>query len=107
MRRAQVQRRRASETFQRLTGGADAIHALLLLLGFLLGAVLDWIRHQPYSFTWGWQTETFIILLAAWLSVSLVARWPRYEHSLVRTAGILLVVMFLGSLVIHSVLDHP
>ncbi len=107
MRRAQVQRRRASETFQRLTGGADAIHALLLLLGFLLGAVLDWIRHQPYSFTWGWQTETFIILLAAWLSVSLVARWPRYEHYLVRTAGVLLVVMFLGSLVIHSVLDHP
>ncbi len=107
MRRAQLQRRRASETFQRLTGGADAIHALLLLLSFLLGAVLDWVRHQPYSFTWGWQTETFIILLAAWLSVSLVARSPRYEHYLVRTAGILLVVMFLGSLVIHSVLDHP
>ena len=107
MGRAQVQRRRASQTFQRLTGGAEAIHALVLLLSFLLGAVLDWIRHQPYSFTWSWQTETFIILLAAWISVSLVARWPRYEHYLVRTAGILLVVMFLGSLVIHAVLDHP
>lgn len=87
--------------------GVEAIHGLVLLLSFLLGAVLDWIRHQPYSFTWNWQMETFIILLAAWLSVSLVARWPRHEHYLVRTAGVLLLVMFLGSLVIHAVLDHP
>ena len=99
--------RRVSQAFERATGGASAVHALLLLLSLLLGTVLDWIRHQPYSFTWGWRMETFIILGAAWISVSLMARWPRHEKYVVRTAGILLLVMFLGSLVIHEVLDHP
>lgn len=99
--------RRVSRAFERARAGADAIHALLLLLSFMLGAVLDWIRHQPYSFTWGWRTETFIILVAAWISVSLMAGWPRHEKYVVRTAGVLLLVMFLGSLVIHEVLDHP
>ncbi len=107
MARAHAQRRRVSQAFERATRGADAIHALLLMLSFILGAVLDWVRHQSYSFTWGWRMETFIILLAAWTSVSLMAYWPRYEKYLVRTAGVLLLVMFLGSLVIHEVLDHP
>ena len=105
--RAQAQRRRVSRAFQRATRGADAVHALLLILSFLLGALLDWIRHQPYSFSWGWRTETFIILVAAWISVSLMTRWPRHEQYVVRTAGVLLLVMFLGSLVLHAVLDHP
>ncbi len=99
--------RGVTKTFERVAGGAEAIHALLLILSFLLGAVLDWIRHQSYSFTWGWRTETFIILVAGWLSVSLMSRWPRHEKYVVRTAGVLLLVMFLGSLVIHEVLDHP
>lgn len=99
--------RRVSQAFERARGGADAVHALLLLLSFLLGTVLDWIRHQPYSFTWGWRMETAIILGAAWLSVSLMTRWPRHEKYVVRTAGVLLLVMFLGSLVIHEILDHP
>jgi hypothetical protein len=51
--------------------------------------------------------ETFIILMAAWISVSLMARWPRHEQYVVRTAGVLLLVMFLGSLVLHAALDHP
>jgi hypothetical protein len=100
-------RRRVSHAVERASNGAGAIHALLLLLSFLLGAVLDWIRHQPYSFTWGWRLETFIILVAAWLSVSLMARWPHHEKSVARTAGVLLLMLFLGSLVIHEVLDHP
>lgn len=99
--------RRVSRAIERARGGADAIHALLLLLSFILGAVLDWIRHQSYSFTWGWRMETFIILIAAWISVSLLSRWPRHEKYVVRTTGVLLLVMFLGSLVIHEVLDHP
>lgn len=106
MARAQA-RRRASKAFQRATGGADAVHALLLLLSFILGGVLDWIRHQSYSFTWGWRTETLIILLAAWISVSLMTRWPRHEKYVARTAGVLLLMLFLGSLVIHELLDHP
>lgn len=99
--------RRVSDAFSRATGGASAIHALLLLLSFLFGAILDWVRHQPYSFTWGWRLETFSILVVAWLTVSLMARWPRHEKYVVRTAGVLLLVMFLGSLVIHEALDHP
>ena len=107
MARAHTQGRRMSQAVQRVVGGADAIHALLVLLSFILGAVLDWIRHQSYSFTWGWRTETFIILLAAWLGVSLLAWWPRHEKYVARTAGLLLLVMFFGSLVIHELLDHP
>ncbi len=99
--------RRVSHAIERATGGAGAIHALLLLLSFLLGAVLDWVRHQPYSFTWGWRMETAIILGAAWLSVTLMARWPRHEKYVARTAGVLLLMTFLGSLVIHEILDHP
>lgn len=99
--------RRVSRAFERAKGGAGAIHGLLLLLSLLLGAVLDWIRHQSYSFTWGWRMETFIILVAAWISVSLMTRWPRHEKYVGRTAGLLLLVMFLGSLVIHELLDHP
>lgn len=99
--------RRVSQAVQRASGGADAIHALLLILSFILGAVLDWIRHQPYSFAWGWRMETFIILLAAWISVSLMSRWPRHERYVARTAGVLLLMMFLGSLVLHELLDHP
>ena len=67
MARAQAQRRRVSQTFERVTGRAEATHGLLLLLSFILGAVLDWIRHQPYSFGWGWRMETFVILGAAWI----------------------------------------
>ncbi len=107
MARAHAQRRRVSQAFERATRGADAIHALLLILSFILGAVLDWVRHQPYSFTWGWRMETFIILVAAWISVSLMSRWPRHEKYVARTAAVLLLVMFLGSLVIHELLDHP
>lgn len=99
--------RRVSRAADRVRGGAGAIHALLLLLSFLLGGVLDWVRHQPYSFTWGWRTETLIILLAAWISVSLMTRWPRHEKYVARTAGVLLLMLFLGSLVIHELLDHP
>ncbi len=99
--------RRVSHTFRRATSGASAVHALLLLLSFILGAVLDWLRHLPLSFTWGWRMETFIILLAAWLSVALMSHWPRHEKYVVRTAGVLLLAMFLGSLVIHELLDHP
>ena len=107
MARAQARRRRMSQAVERVAGGVDAIHTLLVLVSFLLGAVLDWIRHQPYSFTWGWRTETFIILMAAWISVSLLARWPRFEKNVVRIAGVLLLVMFVGSLVLHEILDHP
>ncbi len=107
MARAHAQRRRVSRAFERATRGADATHALLLILSFILGAVLDWVRHQPYSFTWGWRMETFIILVAAWIGVSLMSRWPRHEKYVARTAGVLLLVMFLGSLVIHELLDHP
>lgn len=99
--------RRVSHRPQRATGSAGAVQALLLLISFLLGAVLDWIRHQPYSFTWGWRTETFMILLAAWLSVSLIGWWPRHEQYVGRTAALLLLAMFLGSLVLHAVLAHP
>lgn len=99
--------RRASQAFHRATGGAQAVHALLLLLSFILGAVLDWVRHQPYSFKWGWRMETFIILVAAWICVSLMSWWPRHEKYVARTAAVLLFVMFLGSLVIHEVLAHP
>lgn len=106
MARARTERR-VSRAVQRAADGAGAVHALLLLLSFLLGAALDWIRHQPYSFTWGWRTETFIILVAAWLSVALLSRWPRHEKYLMRTAGVLLLMLFLGSLVIHQLLDHP
>ncbi len=104
---ARAQRRRVTQAFQQATRGADAVYALVLILSFLLGAILDWIRHQPYSFSWGWRMETFIILMAAWISVSLMARWPRHEQYVVRTAGALLLVMFLGSLVLHAALDHP
>jgi uncharacterized membrane protein len=99
--------RRVSRAFERVVGGAGAIHALLVLLSFLLGAVLDWVRHQPYSFTWSWRMETFMILVAAWICVSLMARWPRHEKYVGRTAGLLLLMMFLGSLLIHQLLDHP
>lgn len=106
MARASAQQR-VSRTLERVTGGAEAIHGLLLILSFILGAVLDWIRHQAYSFTWGWRLETFIILTAGWFSVSLMSRWPRHEKYVARTAAVLLLVMFLGSLVIHELLDHP
>lgn len=106
MARAGMQRR-VSRAFHRAADGAGAIHALILLLSFLLGAVLDWLRHQSYSFTWGWRMETFIILVAAWISVSLMTRWPHHEKFVVRTAGALLLMLFLGSLVIHELLDHP
>lgn len=76
-------------------------------MSFIVGAVLDWVRHQPYSLTWGWRVETFVILVAAWLCVSLMTRWPRHEKYVVRTAALLLFVMFCGSLVIHELLDHP
>jgi len=107
MARASAQRRRVSQAFQRARGGADAVHALLLILSFVVGAVLDWIRHQPYSFEWGWRIDTFVILVAAWISVSLMSRWPRHEKYVPRTAAVLLLVMFLGSLVLHEVIDHP
>jgi hypothetical protein len=107
MARARARRRRVSRTVERVRGGADAAHGLLLLLSFMLGAALDWIRHQPYSLNWSWQTETFIILIAAWISVSLVARWPHHEKYIARTAAVLLLVMFLGSVILHELLDHP
>ncbi len=99
-------RRRASKTFQRVASGVDASQALLLMLSFVVGAVLDWVRHQPYSFTWGWQMEMFVILLAAWASVSLMSRWPRHDN-VARTAGLLLLALFCGSIMLHVLLDHP
>jgi hypothetical protein len=107
MARARSHRRRVSRAVERARGGPDAAHGLLLLLSFMLGAVLDWIRHQPFSLNWSWQTETFIILVAAWISVSLVGRWPQHEKGIARTAAVLLLVMFLGSVVLHVLLDHP
>jgi hypothetical protein len=83
------------------------VPGLLLLLSFMLGAALDWIRHQPYSLTWSWQVETFIILVAAWISVSLVSRWPHQQQSVARPAAILLLMLFLGSVVLHVLLEHP
>ena len=99
--------RRLAKAVQRARGGAEAVHVLILILSFLIGAVLDWIRHQPYSFGWGWRMETFIILGAAGISIALMARWPHHEKYVVRTAGLLLLVLFLGSLVLHEILDHP
>jgi hypothetical protein len=106
MARARAHRRRASRVVHRARDRADMSYGLLLLLSFLLGAALDWIRHQPYSLAWDWRVETFIILVAAWISVSLMARWPHHERSVARTAAVLLLLMFLGSLVIHEVLNH-
>ena len=106
MARARAQRRRISRGVQRASGDADAMPLVPLLLSFLLGAALDWLRHQPYSLNWSWQMETLIILVAAWISVSLAGRWSHDEKSIARPAAVLLLVMFLGSVVLHELLDH-
>lgn len=99
--------RRRSRASQRATARTEVSPALLLVGSFLIGAALDWIRHQTYSFAWSWQTETGIILVAAWLSVTLLARWPQFEIQIMRATGLLLLALLLGSLVLHMLLAHP
>ena len=79
----------------------------LLLISFVVGAVLDWVRHQPYSFTWDWRMETGAILIAAWISVAVGTRWPGFDYAVTRVTGLLLLATFLGSLALHFLLAHP
>ncbi len=107
MRRERSRRRRSSRTHERRYGAAHSIRALLLICGFVVGALLEWVRSQPRSVHWGWQSDTVAILLAAWAAVALLAWWPeRTERQLPATAALMLAMLFLGTVVMHELMNH-
>ena len=78
---------------------------LLILAGFVIGVVLEWVRSQPFfiASSWGW--GTFLVLAAAWLSIVMLAYNQKGSaHQLPRSAALMLGMLFLGSLLMHAVL---
>ncbi|MBA3944035.1 MAG: hypothetical protein H0X37_05670 [Herpetosiphonaceae bacterium] len=107
MRRERSRRRRSSRTHERRYATAHSTRALLLIGGFVAGALLEWVRSQPRSVHWGWQSDTIATLLAAWAAVALLAWWPeRSERQLPGAAALMLAMLFLGTLVMHELINH-
>ena len=93
---------------RRAKRGFTAVHGLLLVGSFLIGAALEWVRSTPWSAQWGWRADTFAILVAAWLGVALLAYWPHLSARLLpRAAGLLLAVLFFGTLLMHALINSP
>ncbi len=71
----------------------------------MIGAGLEWVRAQPTSASWGWQSDSVALLLAAWLAVALLAWWPNTgARQVPPRAGLLLGALFLGMLVMHELI---
>lgn len=95
-------RRRGRE---RQGSSRESSPGLLILGGFVVGVVLEWIRSQPFFVESSWRWDTFLILVAAWISVVVLANWLKGgTHDLPRSAALILGMLFLGSLVTHEVL---
>jgi cytochrome bd-type quinol oxidase subunit 2 len=107
MSRERHRRRRSSRPREQRYAAAHSTRALLLIGGFVIGALLEWLRSQPRSAHWGWQSDTLATLLAAWMAVALLLWWPdRGERRLPFAAGLMLAMLFLGTLVMHELINH-
>lgn len=78
---------------------------LIILGGFVVGVGLEWVRFQPVFVESSWRWDTFLILVAAWISVVMLAYAQKGSaHQLPRLAALTLGMLFLGSLIMHEVL---
>ena len=92
---------------RRVRNEFTAVHALLLVGSFAAGVILEWVRSLPFSARWGWRTDTFAVLVAVWLGACLMARWPHLKERMIpRIAALLLIVLFVGTLVAHELINH-
>ena len=107
MSRERFRRRRRSSPRGRHDAAGHSTRALLLIGGFVVGALLEWLRSQPRSVHWGWQSDMLAILLAAWAAVALLVWWPgRSERRLPLAAALMLAMVFVGTLVMHELINH-
>ena len=107
MARMHASRRQFSQAVHRARTNFDAVHALILIGSFVIGALLEWVRSLPFSAHWGWRLDMFSILVAAWLSLALLVKWPHHnDRNMTRVTGLLLLVLFIGSLIMHELINH-
>lgn len=98
-----TRRRRSSTSYQGPT--RRQIQAMVLCGSFAVGVGLEWLRSLPTSSSYSWRSDTLAVLLAAWASVALLLWWPRGREHPIRTAGLLLLVLYLGTLLAHELIN--
>lgn len=104
--RVQRRARRASESFTNAFTRDRQSAGKLLLASFAIGAVLEMLRSlEAIAADFRW--DTALILLAAWGAAALAGRWPGAgQRGLPRVTALLLVVLFVGTWVMHRFLNQ-
>ncbi len=98
--------RRRSRARHSVRGDGSTSLALPVLGTFLLGMALEWLRSAPPLTERGWRWDTVTVLVAAWLTVVVIWRAPDGANDrLFGGATVGLVVLFLGSLLMHELLN--
>ena len=79
---------------------------MLLVGSFAIGAVLELLRSVP-AVAANWRWDTALVLAAAWCVGVLAVRWPgTSERALPRLMALLLLVLFVGTLAMHYLLNQ-
>lgn len=96
-RRQQARGERALLVWQRQT--------LVVLGSFLIGIVMEWIRSLPVILHATWRIDTLVVLLGSWSVIALLTWWRETKQWVSpAVVAMLMGVLFLGTLMTHSIL---